>query len=176
MAPKVRTLILLFRDHLIIIVVFFVTFALLVLLYPLVLSQDPWSYTITISLHRGCEIVVAYSIIRIVDGSGAGYVSCCLLIAYLLRSFLVLSVRVCCSLARYCVLYQECFPCTLRILQHPTVPSGCLKTQCDAVVVAQVLFSTLAVLPKEETTKGELETPTAKTAKPEEACHGSAKD
>ena len=49
----------------------------MVVLYPLVLSSDPYTYTVTITLHRTCEFFVVYSLLRMVDGNGDGCVCVC---------------------------------------------------------------------------------------------------
>ena len=73
-APRVRGLITLFNAHLIILVVVYVVYAILVVLYPLFLAFNPYAYTVTISLHRLCEFFITFSLLRIIDGNGSGYV------------------------------------------------------------------------------------------------------
>ena len=72
--PRIRSLILLFQTHLIILLTVYVIFAVIGVLYDGVLSSSPYLYTVSITLHRACEFFVVYSLLRIIDGTGSGFV------------------------------------------------------------------------------------------------------
>ena len=52
----------------------YIVYAALGILYPVTLSEEPVSFTITITLHRFCELCIMFSLLRIVDGTGDGCV------------------------------------------------------------------------------------------------------
>eukprot|EP00750_Incisomonas_marina_P020642 INCI4062.1.p1 GENE.INCI4062.1~~INCI4062.1.p1 ORF type:complete len:448 (-),score=65.66 INCI4062.1:1694-3037(-) len=72
--PRVRALKRLLGMHLGALLALYIVYAALGILYPVTLSEEPVSFTITITLHRFCELCIMFSLLRIVDGTGDGCV------------------------------------------------------------------------------------------------------
>ena len=74
-APKARSLMRLLGTHLTILVVTYFVFVVLGVLYPFFLAKNPYVFAVTISLHRLCEFLFAFSMLRMIDGRGDAYVA-----------------------------------------------------------------------------------------------------
>jgi hypothetical protein len=69
-APRVRSLIRLLFANLVVLCATFMVYAVLVVLYPVALAANPYSYTVTVTLHRVGEFFFTFSMLRMIDGTG----------------------------------------------------------------------------------------------------------